>query len=314
MTTRGVTLAALLATLGRPDWWVLGLAGFLIRGGIVVFLLAIVVLPSPLALSGMVGPWIVPLALGRLVPEAALVLGLGAATALAWVLVGGWFAAATEIVLVRDAQAMARDEGLPTREARPAPRWLIGRVTVVHLVAQIPLAIITALAAGEIVGVAYVELTRPSDDGPLVGRVIAGSIESLAAIVAAWGLGEIVGGLAARRIILGGESIGGALRAAVAGAVRRPGGSLLAPLVTLIVLVLDLAALLAVVGIVWAEARQRLADPLSDPIATALTVATLGTGWCLALAVTGLIDAWRSVAMTVEEERAAAAREAPRPT
>lgn len=313
MTTRGVTLAALLATLGRPDWWILGLAGFLVRGGIVVFLLAIVVLPSPLALSGMLGPWIVPLALGRLVPEAALVLGLGAATALAWLLVGGWFAATTEIVLVRDAQAMARDEGLPIRSARPVPRWLIARVTAAHLAAQIPLVITTILATVEVVGVAYVELTRPSDDGSLVGRVVAGSVGPLAAIVAVWALGEIVGGLAARRIILGGESVGGGLLRAAADIVRRPGGSLVAPLLTGVVLVLDLAALLAVVGIVWSEARARLADPLADPVATVLTLATLGAGWCLALIVTGLIDAWRSVAMTVEEERAAAAREAPRP-
>lgn len=313
MSTRAVMLAALLATLGRPAWWILALAGFLVRGGIVVFLLAIVVLPSPLALSGMVGPWIVPLALGRLVPEAALVLGLGVATALGWLVAGGWFAAATEIVLVRDAQAMARDESLPTRAARPAPRWLIGRVMVVHLAAQIPLAITVALATAQVVGVAYVELTRPSDEGSLVGRVIAGSVGPLAAIVAVWALGEIVGGLAARRVILGGESIGGALARAVGDVVRRPAGQLLAPLLAGAVLVLDVAALLAVVGIVWSEARGRLAYPLVDPLATALTVATLGAGWCLALIVTGLIDAWRSVAMTVEAERAAAGREA-RPT
>ena len=51
MTIAGRTLAALLAVLGRPSWWMLGLAGFLVRGGIVVFLVAIITLPSPLALS-----------------------------------------------------------------------------------------------------------------------------------------------------------------------------------------------------------------------------------------------------------------------
>jgi len=43
MTTRGATLAALLSALGRPSWWILALAGFLVRGGIVVFVVAILI-------------------------------------------------------------------------------------------------------------------------------------------------------------------------------------------------------------------------------------------------------------------------------
>ena len=71
MTTRGATLAALLAALSRPSWWILALAGFLVRGGILLFLVAIVTLPSPLALSNEVGPIITRLYLGDLDPSAA---------------------------------------------------------------------------------------------------------------------------------------------------------------------------------------------------------------------------------------------------
>jgi hypothetical protein len=88
--------------------------------------------------------------------------------------------------------------------------------------------------------------------------------------------------------------------------VRRPVGSLVLPLLMGAVLVLDLAAVLTVVSLVWAEVLDRLARPLTDPLATGLTLLTLGAAWSLALLVTGLINAWRSVSMTLETERVAA--------
>src|SRR6476660_768593 len=101
MTTRGATLAALLAALGRPSWWILALAGFLVRGGILLFVVAIVTLPSPLALSNVLGPIVTPLYLGRIEPTTLTLIGIGVLGAIAWILAGGWFAAATEVALVR---------------------------------------------------------------------------------------------------------------------------------------------------------------------------------------------------------------------
>ena len=112
MTTRGVILAALLLALGRPSWWLLGLAGFLARGGIVVFLLAIVTLPSPLVLSNLLGPFIVPLALGTLLPQTAALFGTLTLLAILWLALGSWFAAGTEVALIRDAAAAAEEEGV----------------------------------------------------------------------------------------------------------------------------------------------------------------------------------------------------------
>jgi len=56
--------------------------------------------------------------------------------------------------------------------------------------------------------------------------------------------------------------------------------------------------------IVWMVVRTRLLHPLDEPFATALALVTFGAAWCLALLVTGLIDAWRSAAMTFELVRA----------
>ena len=299
-------LAALLSALGRPSWWILALAGFLVRGGMIVFLAAIVTLPSPLALSNDLAPLLTPLYFGRLEPTTLALLVAAIVIIVAWIVAGGWFAAATEIVLVRDARQAAHEEGLPTRPLPPAGSMLVTRSAVAHLVALIPTALAVGVGSVQIFGVAYRELVNPSDAGPIVLRVVREASGPIATIVVVWILGELVGGMAVRRIVLGGESVLGAVVRSAAGLVRRPAGGLISPLVTTAVLAIDLAAILTVVMLVWTEVRTRLAHPFAEPLATGLALVTLGAAWCLAMLVTGLIDAWRSAAMTFEVERAAA--------
>ena len=308
-TTRGVTLAALLAALGRPTWWVLALAGFLIRGGIVLFLLAIVTVPSPLALSNILAPIVTPLYFGRLEPATATLIASALALAVGWLMLGTWFAAATEVVLARDARAVAADEGLPIGPGTSHGRLLITRVMAAHLVALVPAAVVAGLGSIAIGDVVYSELVNPSGTGPIVLRVLAGATVPCAAIAIAWLLGEIVGGHAARRVVLQDESVLGAIGRGALDLVRHPLGHLVAPLVTIVVLALDLAAVLLTVSTVWSDVRDRLVRPFDDVLATSLGLATFAAAWLLALVVTGLIASWRSVAMTFEEERAAAAAE-----
>lgn len=305
-TTRGVTIAALMAALARPDWWILSLAGFLVRGGIVLFLVAIVTLPSPLALSNVLAPIITPIYFGRVDASTTALIAATVVSALAWLFGGSWLAAATEVVLVRDAHATALDEGLPVGPIVDPGRFLVTRAAAAHLVALVPLAIAAGLGSIAILDVAYRELVNPSGTGPVVPRVLAGASGPVGAIVVAWVLGEIVGGAAVRRIVLLGDPVLAAVGRSLVALVRRPAGALLAPLVTFLVLVLDLTAVLLVVAIVWSDVRDRLVDPTSDPLAMGLTLATFAGAWCLALAVTGLVGAWRSVAVTFETDRAAA--------
>ena len=57
--TRGAALTrALLATLATPVTWPLALAAFLLRGGILVFTLPILVLPTPVGLGNVLAPTI----------------------------------------------------------------------------------------------------------------------------------------------------------------------------------------------------------------------------------------------------------------
>ena len=224
----------------------------------------------------------------------------------AWLIGGSWIAAATEVVLIRDARQAAIEEGLPTGPERGSGRLLISRSAAAHLLALAPLAVILSLGSVQIFAVAYRELVNPTDASSIALRVVAGASGPFAAIVVAWILGEIVGGMAVRRIVLADEPVIGAVLRSAVELGRRPIGTLLAPMTTIAILVIDVLAVLVAVVLVWTEVRTRLVRPLDEPLATVLTLATLGAAWCLALLITGLIDAWRSVAMTFDAERAAA--------
>src|SRR3954469_15375535 len=76
-------VAALAASVGRPRWWGMSLAAFLVRGGILVVLLPLVSLPSPSTVATTVAPTVEALAMSRQSLEAALV-----GTALIAMLVG----------------------------------------------------------------------------------------------------------------------------------------------------------------------------------------------------------------------------------
>ncbi|HZC32741.1 MAG TPA: hypothetical protein VE640_05585 [Candidatus Bathyarchaeia archaeon] len=308
MTTRGLTLAALLAALGRPSWWLLALAGFLVRGGVLLFLLAIVSLPSPLIISNIVAPVIVPLALGRIDPGAIALLGGGAAIVAIWLVGGALVAATTEVALIRTARDAMLKEGLPVGPVAPPRRRLIGRGAASHLLAHVPTALVLAVGSVRIAGVAYIELTDPFDvTTPLIFRIAAGAAGSIAAIVVVWLLGELVGGLAARRIVLRGASVGGGLRGAFGDLVRRPAAALAPALWTTLVLVIDLAAGLGIVALAWTQLGERLTDSTTDLATTTFWILAFPASWIGALALTGLVDAWRSAAMTFEVERAGVA-------
>ena len=70
-----------------------------------MFVLPIVALPSPLAVSNVVAPLLMPIVFGGMTPFLITVFALGILSVVAWLVVGAWIGAATEIVLIRDARA-----------------------------------------------------------------------------------------------------------------------------------------------------------------------------------------------------------------
>jgi hypothetical protein len=309
----GAILASLLATIGRPAWWLVALAGFLVRGGFVVFVLPIVLLPSPLAISNVLAPVIVPVALGRIEPE-AIALFLGTVAVLSgWIFVGGWIAAATELVLIREEAVAAAEEGVgaPRTSDSAAPqgapafgssdRVLVRRVLAARLVAWLPLAIAIAIGIVGIISITYAELTRPAGVGtPLVLRVAIDAAPELAIIGVTWVLGELVGGLAARRIVLDGAATRSALRAAAGEVVRRPGSTLLPWLVTTGLLVAVLVGSVLAASIAWSRVIVALSDRNVDPATLVLNLLSFVAIWLAALVLTGLFAAARGAVETFE--------------
>ncbi len=312
MSRGGAILASLLATLGRPGWWLLALAGFLVRGGFLVFLLPIVVLPSPLAISNVVAPFIVPMAFGRIGPE-TIAIGVGAVVGLfAWLLIGGSIAAATDLVLVHEAAAAAADEGVaPSPAEGPAAidgerrdRVLVATILAVRLVAWLPFAAALAIGLVRIVAVTYIELTRPVEvESPLALRVAIGAAGELAVITVAWLLGELVGGLASRRILLDRCPAGRALLAAVGDVVRRPGSTLLPWLVTTALLFTILGGTVGAASVAWSRIIVALSNRPTDPTTVAISLLTFVAIWLAALNLGGLFAAVRGSVMTFEHVR-----------
>lgn len=305
MSRGAAFLASLLATISRPAWWAFALAAFLIRGGFVLFVLAIVVLPSPLALSNIVAPFIVPVAFGTVDRTVVLLAAAAGAVFLLWLIGGGWLAAAMEAILIRDAEEAAIEEGIgpPRRPAAPRPGDA-ARILAARLIAHIPSAVMLGLGAVQIVAVTYAELTRPLDVvTPLALRVMVSTAGPLALVVAAWFLGELVGGIAARRIILEGRSIGAALVAGVVDLVRRPLSTIVPAVASSMFLYGFLAGLLVATGTAWLSLRLVLAQPNADSETLAVALATFVAVWLAALGLTGLLAAFRGALMTFEEVR-----------
>ena len=317
MSRGGAILASLLVTLGRPAWWLLALAAFLVRGGFVVFLIPIVVLPSPLAISNVAAPFVVPMALGRIGPDVFVLLIVAGAVLFGWLLIGGAVAAATDVALTRDAVAAATEEGVaPETPARPLERSpapmraerrdgaLVGTIVAARLVAWLPLAAALAIGLVRIVAVTYVELTRPAElESPLALRVAVGAAGELIVMAVAWLFGEVVGGIAARWIVLNGASVGRGLAAAARDVVRRPGSTLLPWLVTTAMLFTILGGTVGAAGVAWSRVIVALSARTPDPATVAISLVIFVAIWLAALVLGGLFAAIRSSVLTFEHVR-----------
>ncbi len=210
MTVGATLVASLLATLVRPATWPLALATFLFRGGFVLVLAPIVVLPTAVELGNLLAPVLTTLLFRGVTPEIAVLQVAGAVGFLTWLLVGGLLAAAAETEVVR--RVVADEETwLPVaRSGVAAAAHPTRGVLFVRLAAYLPL-LLAALPWGayRFALVGYDELTSPTAGGlPLAIRIALGAPDAVALLVVTWLFGEMVGALAARRVILAGKVSG----------------------------------------------------------------------------------------------------------
>lgn len=286
-------LTSFLAALARPDWWSMALAGFLLRGGIVVVLVPIITVPSPAELATAFSPTISRLAFGGVTP--AVLLGIGSAALLALLvlaaagLVGAW--------LDREQlRSAALDEELDLPWA-PQPTALREALSI-RLAAHLPTLAAVGYATFRLVGATYDVLTSPGDVAmPIVLRVLQRAPDTVIVVVATWLVGEAVGGLAIRHLAAGSTFVG-AVRTAVRQLVSRRGLATLG-LTTAGLLAVIVPFLLAV-SRAWEQLRDVLLLPTVDPLLLGAALLVLVTSWILGLAVVGAGLAWRSAAWTSE--------------
>ena len=303
--TRGAALSgALLVTLATPATWPLTLGAFLTRGGIVLVALPLVVLPTPVGLGNVLGPTLTSIAFGSVSTEVLIVLGLIVVVALALLVVGGWLAAALEMEAIR---IIALDEDVagpgPLR-VNPATGRTAARVLAARLIADIPLGLVLAWGVIRLVVVTYDELTSPLDVGtPIVLRILRGAPEVVFGIGLAWMVGEIVGAVAARRIVLADDGVGAALRFSVRSFARDPLSALASfwvpTLGLIVVLVPSALAAAAAAGAVRSVLRES-GEP-GDPVAVLVAVLSLVLLWVVGLLLAAVVCAWRTAVWTVAE-------------
>jgi len=322
---RGVA-AATAMTVRRPSLWAFALVAFLARGGLVILVLPIVVVPTFIGLANFVGP--ASVSAGGPGPRLIALIVAGLAAAIALVVVGACVAAAAEVALHRatvatpeagsviaiapraDTPAAAAEPRAGAADAAaaaaaagteaPGPLRAVARVAGVRLVLLVPVAVAAAVAIPAWVAVAYRELTVPSDvAAPLAARVVAGAPAASIAVVVTWLAAEIVGGFAARRSALLGTSIPRALARGIVDPFR-------APLATALTVVAALGATVAVLvptwwatGAAWDAARQALAGE-TGVVAAFGTALLLAAAWLAGLVLAGIAAAWRATLVTME--------------
>jgi hypothetical protein len=289
----GATLSgALLAVLARPSTWPLALLGFLVRGGWLLIVAPIVVVPTPVGLANVIAPLLEDIAFGRRTTELIGLAGVAVAVVVAWLIGGGFIAAVVEADGIR---RIADEEGIRWRRGPSA--W---RIVATRLIADVPLAIGAFWAGIRIVSVGYRELTVPSDvTAPAAWRIVAGAPDAFAILFVTWFIGEVVGATGARRIVLRGDGTRRALRAAIRRLVREPARMIVLGLASTASLMIVLAVAGLAVGATWNALGAALSIGDVAPATTLLLllfVALFGGG----LVLLGLVCAWRAAIWTID--------------
>jgi hypothetical protein len=309
---RSTVAAASAAVLERPSLWPIGLAGFLARGGIVLFLVPIVSFPSPVGLANILGPTAVT-ASGP-TPGTVLGLAITGVILLTVLLIGTAIGAATDALL---ADTLVPGDPLHGRLSGGPPTpglrlGLIGRLVGVRLGGLIPVSLALVAAARPIGEAVYGELILPSDLAtPIAWRVLSDALAPIILVVVGWQLGEIVGGIAVRRVVMHGDAVVPALGHAVGHVIRRPVTTALTTMLGIVGLAIAIGPALVATGVAVSGMQARLIEG-HEWFATAVSVVAFVGVWFGGLVLGAVASSWRGLLWSVEVLRIAR-RGAPSP-
>jgi hypothetical protein len=278
----GLLVGALQATLADPRLWLLGSAGFLLRGGLIALLLPVAALPTPIEIRLLIGNGI-----GSAGPTSGLYIAILIAALL------------SAVVMLLALYGLAWLEVWSYQRLAPTAlsvsnRELAGRVFTVEAGGLIALALAVVPLIIGAVNVTYDELIVPSSSAPLYARVLAGVPGELLLLAAAVVIVEFCTAILIRRVLV---------RASLATRPRRSWRGRL--LVAAAGWLASLAALLPSVwalSLAWHAVRQDLAGfGSANSLATVPTVLALALVWVVALGLTGFASALRGALWSRQE-------------
>ena len=182
----GVVVGSALAVLEHPRWLFLGLAGFLVRGGLLVLLIPIVFVPTTAAVANLLGPTLVGFVFGGASTGFLVFVGSIVGGLAAWLILGGLAGAALDLELIRAAAGTEDLDGLPT-PASSGP----GSAVIARWLAHAPTVAVILAGAAPLVDATYQELIHPGEPTLSVPvRVLLRVPLLVVGLVAAWFAGE----------------------------------------------------------------------------------------------------------------------------
>jgi hypothetical protein len=306
MSWRDAVAGAARLVTQRPLLVAVGLLGFLARGGIVLFALPIVALPTPTGISNFIGGTALT---GAGASEGFVrVIAVSVVAILTLLLIGTIAGAAADILLVRAATGRAGEVTAGDRGGAPPGAGLLLQVSVVRLVALVPAAIAVAWAAARLVAAGYHQLILPDDTSvPLAIRIVREAADAVAVVVAVWLTTELIGGLAVREVVARGASLPAAFGNALLMLVRRPLSSMATFAASVATFVATAAPVLLVSALLWSRLQALLADDAA-PWLVLPTTFLLVLAWGGGLLVVGVVVTWRGILTSLEVLRAGHSR------
>ena len=295
--------------LAGPDTTVVALAGFLLRGGIVLLLLPSVVLPSVIGVAGATGVQAFGIN-GHPTPWLYWVVALASVGAALYLILAFVAGSLIDVWLIGTA---VDPEGRGTARPRSLPDLgILLDLAAIRGICAVPVGAAIVWAGSRIYTAAYSELTTPSNlVTPLAVRVVESAADAVLVLALVWLASEVVGAIAVRRLILLDtgvpQSIGGALLQLV----RRPVSTVATVAVSYgaSIVAIGLALAATATAFDWSRVAARegvvavtIVGTTRDfrPVLFVLAAAALCCAWVVALALSGIASAWRSASLTGE--------------
>ena len=301
-------------SLGDTDATVVALAGFLLRGGFLVVLLPIVVLPSVIGVAGATGvdafgidghptAWLF---------EIAAVFAVIAAAYLILTFVVG---SLVDVMVI--GAALERETGAAPRPRSMPAMGLVVDLAVVRAICAAPLAPALYWAGVQIYAAAYNELTTPTDlVTPLAVRVVRSAAPAVLVLVVTWLVSEVIGAIVIRRMVILDTGITRSFAEGLFQIIRRPISTTATAVVSYGVSAgaIGLAMVASATAFDWCRIAARASQSITitlgvapfsttrdfRPVVFLLTATALCVSWIAALVVSGVASAWRSAALTGE--------------